>query len=226
MKDAAELRLKFLAGVGWLAEEPPEFRMRLAALGRWIALRRGEPLYEAGDEPIAIYGLGEGLLDLSVPLPHGEEVMVHRAPPGFWIGDGVILTGMKRAITVRAASTARVFAIPEGGLRHSLERFPGDWVSLHRLAARNAALAVTALAEMIALPPRERFACLVLRCVAPDGTVRATQEELGRMTGMSRIAFRRAFRALIDEGVVRTEYGTIRVLDRPRLEAIARAPRA
>ena len=224
MKDDNDAgRLKSLAVSGWLADEPANVRARFATLGNWIALRRGEALYEAGDEPVAIYGLGEGLLDISVPLPGGEDVLIHRAPAGFWIGDGVILTGRPRVVSVRAATEVRVFAIPEGALRHSLKRHPEDWEALHRLAARNAALAVTAFAELLALSPTQRFACLLLRCLAPDGTVRATQEELGRMAGMSRVAFRRAFRDLITEGVVRTEYGTIRILDRARLQAIAQA---
>ena len=221
--DIETLRLKLLSTTGWLAEEPADVRARLGALGRWIKLRRGAALFEAGDAPAAIYGLAEGLLDISVPLAHGEEVLIHRAPPGFWIGDGMILTGMKRVLSVRAATEVRVFEIPEGPLRQSLARFPGDWVSLHRLTGRSAALAVTALAEMIALPPRQRFACLLLRCAADDGIVRVTQEELGRMTRMSRAAFRRAFRDLIVEGVVRTDYGTIRIADRARLETIADA---
>lgn len=227
MKDSSpSSRLKSLAISGWLADEPAEIRARLAALGRWVALRRGTAVFEAGDEPIAIYGIDRGALDICVPLAHGEEVLIHRAPPGFWIGDGAILTGLKRVLSVRAASDSRVFAIPEGALRRNLERFPEDWVALHRLSARNAALAATALAQTIALPPAQRFACLLLRCVSPDGMVRATQEELGRMAGMSRVAFRRAFRELIAESVVLTEYGSIRILDRARLEAIAQTHRA
>ena len=137
----------------------------------------------------------------------------------------MILTGRERVLSVRAATVVRVFTIPERALRHSLKRHPEDWVSLHRLTGRNAALAVTAMAEIIVLPPRQRFACMLLRCMAPEGTVRATQEELGRMAGMSRAAFRRAFRELIAEAVVLTGYRTIRVLDRARLKAIAHAPR-
>ena len=219
-------RLETLASSGWLAEEPDDVRTRLAALGRWIVLRCREPLYEAGDEPIAIYGLGTGLLDILVPLDHGEDVLIHRAAPGFWIGDGVILTGMRRSLSVRAASDCRIFAIPAGALRHNLARHPDDWVSIHRLTAINATLAVTALAQHLALPPRQRFACLLLRCVSPEGTVHATQEELGRMAGMSRVAFRRAFRELIAEGIVRTEYRSTRIVDRARLEEIAGSPAA
>jgi DNA-binding GntR family transcriptional regulator len=50
-----------------------------------------------------------------------------------------------------------------------------------------------------------------------------TQEELGRMAGMSRAAFRRAFTALIEAGAVRTEYGGVQIADRAALERAAEA---
>ena len=207
MTQVDHAQLKILASVGWLSGESAEFRARVSAIGRWISLSRGESVYEAGDEPMAIYGLGEGLLDVLVPLGEDEEVLIHRAPPGFWIGDGTILTGTKRAVSVRTARDSRLFAVPGGALKQQLSLFPEGWVALQRLSARKAQLAVTALAEVLALPPRRRFALLLLRCASPDGVVQATQEELGRLMGMSRMAFRRAFRDLMDQGIARTDYG-------------------
>jgi DNA-binding GntR family transcriptional regulator len=72
------------------------------------------------------------------------------------------------------------------------------------------------------LPPRRRFALLLLRCASPDGVVQATQEELGRLMGMSRMAFRRAFRDLMDQGIVRTDYGRVTVIEPDKLAEIAR----
>jgi CRP-like cAMP-binding protein len=218
---SGDLRLKALAAEGWLAEEAAAFREHVAAIGRWLSLPRGDSVYEAGDEPMAVYGLGEGFLDVLVPLGQDEEVLIHRAPPGFWIGDGTILTGTKRTISVRAAVDSRVFVISESALGHHLARFPEDWAALHRLSARNARLAVTALAETLALSPRRRFACLLLRCAPRDNVVHATQEELGRLMGMSRMAFRRAFRDLLDQGVVRTDYRAVTIVDPTRLAEIA-----
>jgi CRP/FNR family transcriptional regulator, cyclic AMP receptor protein len=153
MTQVDHAQLKILASVGWLSGESAEFRARVSAIGRWISLSRGESVYEAGDEPMAIYGLGEGLLDVLVPLGEDEEVLIHRAPPGFWIGDGTILTGAKRAVSVRTARDSRLFAVPGGAPKQQLSLFPEGWVALQRLSARNAQLAVTALAEVLALPP-------------------------------------------------------------------------
>jgi len=213
--------LGLLDRTGWLSDLPLDFRERMARIGRRTTLSRGASLYEVGEAPQAIYGLAEGLLDVSIPIGPDEEVTVHRAPPGFWIGDGALLSGLPRVLSVRAAADCRLFRIPHAALIRVLEANPGDWMYLHRLSTLNAALCMHTLAEVIALPPRARFARLLLRIAPPDGTVHATQEELGRMAGMSRAAFRRAFRSLIRSGALETGRGTIRIHDRAALERAA-----
>lgn len=190
----------------------------MAALGRWTSVPRGRALYTVGEEPDAIFGLGDGLVDISLPIDDNEEVTVHRAPPGFWFGDGALLSGVPRLLTVTAATDCQIFRIPHGPLRRHLDENPGDWRYFHHLATLNAVLATGALAEALALPARPRFARVLLRLAGPDGAILATQEEMGRMAGMSRAAFRRAFRSLIEAGVLETGRGTVRIHDREALE--------
>lgn len=210
--------LGVLSTTGWLAEQPPEFREAIARAGRWSGLAKGARLYSAGEEPTAMYGLGEGLLDVAIPINDEEEVTVHRAPPGFWIGDGALLSSLPRELSVEAATFCRVFRVPIAAIQRILAAHPGYWMHFHRLSSRNVTLAVRVLAEMIALSPKARFARLLLRIACPDGSVHVTQEELGRMAGMSRVAFRRVFASLIDSGAVETGYGGIRILDAAALE--------
>jgi CRP-like cAMP-binding protein len=130
-------------------------------------------------------------------------------------------------LTVVAVTECEVFRIPQAPLRQVLEENPGDWRCLHHLATLNGLLAVQALAEALALPARPRFARVLLRLALPDGTVAATQEELGRMAGMSRAGFRRALGALIAAGVLETGRGTVRIHDLAALEREAEiSPRA
>jgi CRP-like cAMP-binding protein len=210
--------LRTLPAGGWLAQQPVEFQARMAEAGRWTTLSRGGLLYTVGDVPNAIYGLGEGLLDISIPTGGGEEVMIYRAGPGFWIGDSALLAETTRSITVSAAVESRIFRIPIKAVRRALAEHPEDWICFFRLNHANGSLAVSILAEVLSLPPRARFARMLLRQSGPDGSVRATQEELGRMAGMSRAAFRRALSALIDAGALHTEYGGVRIVDRAALE--------
>lgn len=213
--------LRTLPSEGWLAEEPKEFRMRMASIGRWTTVPRGALVYASGDAPNAFFGLGEGLIDVSIPIGGDEEVIIHRAGPGFWIGESALMAETSRAVTLQAASDCRVFRIPISKVRRGLAEHPGDWHSFFRLINKNALLAVHILAETIALPPRVRFARTLIRMANAEGLVSVTQEELGRLSGMSRAAFRRAFSELIDAKAVLTKYGQIQILDRAALNRAA-----
>lgn len=97
--------LRSLASVGWLGEQPAAFKNRIAKIGRWINIRRGQVVYAVGDEADAIYGLGHGLLDVAIPIDDERQVVIHRATAGFWIGDSALLAGSVRTITLSAAAT-------------------------------------------------------------------------------------------------------------------------
>lgn len=213
--------LRSLSSTGWLSNESLAFQARIANAGRWVVLTRGKLLYAVGDEPTAIFGLEQGQLDISIPISEDEQVTVHRTTPGFWIGDGALLAQVPRQLTVTAAVDSRLFKVPAGAIHKILAEHPEDWSCFYRLAALNATLCVHVLAETLALPPRARFARTLLRMISDDGRIRVTQEELGRMVGMSRAAFRRAFRALIEAGIIETEYGYLRVRDLSALKKAA-----
>ena len=213
--------LKALATLGWLSGQPLPFQKRMAQLGRWVSVRRGQVVYTVGDAADAIYGLGEGLLDVSLVVSDEREVIIHRATPGFWVGDSALLAGSVRTVAISAPSDAQLFKLPGPAVLQSLERHPEDWICFYRLSHSNVTTSLQALGEVISLPPRTRFARALLRLTSASGTVQLTQEELGRMVGMSRAAFRRAFAALIERGIVEVQYGGIRICDRPALEAEA-----
>ena len=197
--------LKNLTSVGWLADQPTDFQSRMASIGRWMRMRRGQVIYGMGDEADAIYGLAEGLLDITIPIDARRDVVIHRATPGFWIGDLALLAGSYRTLTLSAASDGQLFKLPAAAVHRNLEQHPADWVCFYRLSHINANRGLKALAEVISLPPRARFARALLRLTSPAGSVQVTQEELGRMVGMSRATFRRSFAALIEQGIVEVE---------------------
>jgi CRP/FNR family cyclic AMP-dependent transcriptional regulator len=216
-KELRSEQMRALSETGWLSLQPPDFQDRMIAIGRWTAVAQGKALYTVGEPPDAVFGLGSGRLDVSVPVGE-EDVVVHRAPPVFWIGDGALLSGVPRFLTVTAATDCEVFRIPHAPLRRVLDEHPGDWRYFHHLATLNAVLATQALAEALVLPARPRFARVLLRLAQADGTINATQEELGRMAGMSRAAFRRAFGTLIAAGMLEVRRGRVHIHDRTALE--------
>lgn len=214
-----------MSSVGWLAGEAPDFRDRLLSIARWRRYPAREDVYQVGDMPNGLFGLEKGRIDVLIPISDDEMVTIHRAQPGFWIGDSALLAGRTRGVSLVTHEECLILTVPALPLRRMLEERPHDYACFYRLSHANTTLALQVLAETIALPPRARFARMLLRLSSRDGVVEATQTELGALAGMSRAAFRRAFSELIEQGIVKMEYGAVRILDMQALRREVDKPR-
>lgn len=222
LQDADRVFLGKLAEVGWLSRQPAAFQAAIARLGRWRDFKAGEVIYLAGDEPDGLYGLAQGALEISFPLVGEEEVVLHRAEPGFWIGEAAILAGQTRFVTLVAASPARVLFLPRVELQRMIDADPRALHAFHEQSVGNQILTVTLLAEVLSLTPRARVARLLLRLADADGVVEANQEDLARLLGMTRSSIRRAIASLVDSGIVSSGYRRLVIEDRDRLEGLTR----
>ena len=209
-----------LAERGWLSTQPPEFQDWVARNGRWHVYFAGQVLYDAGEEPDALDGLGHGPLEATLPLFGDEPVTVYRAEPGFWIGEAALLSGATRVLSIVAATEARVFRVPAARIRTLLGERPEAWESFFSLSHLHAITATTLLAEALALSPRARLARMLLRLADEDGRVVARQEELARLIGMTRSSLQRTLAGLTAAGWVRSGYGCLLVHDQAALEAM------
>lgn len=210
-----------LSRKGWLSEQPEDFRERMLALAHWRTYPAGADLYQVGDEANAVLGLESGMADVSIPISGDEMVNIYRAQAGFWIGDSALIAQTERGLSIMAQTECLTLVIPAGKLMRHLEAQPRDLLYFFKLNHANVMLSLQVLSETIALPPRARFARMLLRLRDEAGVVHATQAELGAMAGMSRAAFRRAFLGLSETNIVRTEYGAVRILDMDALQAEA-----
>jgi CRP-like cAMP-binding protein len=219
-----ENRLQDLAPldqVGWLAAQPQDLKAWVVKTARWRYFAAGQDLYLAGDEPDGMYGLGAGALEVTFPLLGDEPVTIHRAEPGFWIGEAAEMAGVTRMVSVAAAVKSRVLHIPLGPLRGLLDSKPIYWRALYEQSFANVRTAVSLLAEALALTPRARLARLLLRLADADGRVRGNQEEFGRVIGMTRSGVRRSLASLVEAGTIRTGYRWLEIVDGDRLRRIA-----
>lgn len=207
--------------IGWLAGQDPEFRDWIAENGRWRSYVAGQPIYDAGEAPDALYGLGAGALDITFPLIADEPVVLHRAEAGFWIGESAVLAEGKRLLSLAAAREARLLRVPGPRIRALVAERPETLRAFYALSHANTLLALTLLAEALALSPRARLARILLRLADSDGRVLARQEEMARLLGMTRSSLQRALASLTEAGAVGSGYGSLQLRDRAWLEAIS-----
>jgi len=199
--------------VGWLAEQPHDFRAAVASTARWRSYDAGQFVYQAGDASDGLYGFAEGGLEITFPLIAEEPVAVYRAEIGFWIGDNAELSQTPRLVSVVASRPSRVLHWPGQAARALLAAEPLHWRSLYRLSARNVGTAVQLLSEVLALTVRARV-CRRLLALAPDkGEAPITQTDLAKLVGVTRGTLQRCLTDLAARGGVETHYGRIRVID-------------
>ncbi|MCF1707454.1 Crp/Fnr family transcriptional regulator [Tabrizicola sp. J26] len=216
--------LGVLAERGWLAEQPDALRDWIARNGRWKTYDRGQTIYSFGDPADALYGLGEGAVEVTLPLVGEEEVTVYRAELGFWIGEAAVLARLPRIISLHAATPCRLFRVPGVALRSLLDRQPELWPGFCALSLQNSGTAVQLLAEALSLSSRARLSRVLLRLSARDVRVEASQHDLARLIGMNRSSLRRALGSLEECGAIEQKYGSIIVRDRQALEVFCNEP--
>ncbi len=199
--------------VGWLADQPEDLQQWFAQVGRWQRFEPGQLLYLAGDTADGMYGLAEGALEITFPLVADEPVTIHRAEPGFWIGDAAQFSRRARMIGLSAATPARILRVSGADLERLLADSPRFWPCFYDLSSRNVETALTLLSESLALTVKARVCRRLLALAERDRDIQITQDDLAKLVGVTRATVRRAIAELAAEGGVETGYRSLRLSD-------------
>jgi CRP/FNR family transcriptional regulator, cyclic AMP receptor protein len=129
-------------------------------------------------------------------------------------------------VTAVCASSCTLLAISERALEDIAARWPTLWRALAALAYAYTRRTVRALAELIALPPRQRLAArLLLMAGGQDGArapvVRLGQQAIGEMIGVTRKSINAYLAEFERARLLETRYNHIVLLDLPGLTRVA-----
>lgn len=214
-----------LAGIPWLATLVPEERERAVADLRVVRAEPGELICRVGRPAAYWLGLVDGLLKMSNDSAQGLPMTFTGMPPGGWFGEGTVLKHEVYRYNIQALRSSLVAGITvqtfDWLLDHSIgfNRFVMKQLN-ERLGQFIAAREIDRLTH-----PDERVARNLAALFHPVlypgvGTLlRITQQELGYLVGLSRQRVNEALRTLQAAGVIRIEYGGVRVLDLDALRA-------
>ena len=207
------------ASIPWLAVLGPEERRRAEADLRVVRAEPGELICRFGRPAVFWLGMVDGLLKMSNDSAQGTALTFAGLPPGAWFGEGTLLKRESYRYNIEALRSSLVAGIGietfEWLLDHSIvfNRFVMNQIN-ERLGQFIAAREIDRLTH-----PDERVARNLAALFHPVlypgvGTLlRITQQELGYLVGLSRQRVNEALRTLQAAGVIRIEYGGVRVLD-------------
>lgn len=184
---------------------------RFVAKGGFVC-RKGEALE-------SWTGIIDGLVKMNNFSPSGKSVTFTGVPAGGWFGEGSLLKDDFRKYDVIALRDTRVAHMPRATFEWLLETsLPFTRFLLMQLNER--------LGQFIGLVETDRMLDVdtrVARCLASmfnshlypgiEKLVLISQEEIGYLSGASRQRANQALQLLEKAGLVRLDYGGIRVLD-------------
>jgi CRP/FNR family cyclic AMP-dependent transcriptional regulator len=168
-------------------------------------------------------GILDGLVKMSVDTPEGRTSSFTGISKGGWFGEGSLLKHELRRYDIVALRSTRIACVP----RFTFERLVDTSLAFNRflIDQLNARLSL-----FIGMVEHDRLLdadARVARCIAglfepqlypgAEPTVDITQQELGHLCGLSRQRTNRALRGLQEQGVISSDFHTLKVLNLRRL---------
>lgn len=217
-----------LAGIPWIALLAPDEAARVLGDLRVVEVEPGEVICRVGRPAVFWLGLIDGLLKMSNDSAQGMPITFTGVPPGGWFGEGTVLKHETYRYNIQALRRSLVAGI-------TIETF--DWLLGRSIAFNRFVMNQLneRLGQFIAAREIDRMSQPDLRVARSLGALfhpvlypgvgsllRITQQELGYLVGLSRQRVNESLRALQDAGLIRVEYGGVRVLDLEGLRSLRR----
>jgi CRP/FNR family transcriptional regulator, cyclic AMP receptor protein len=212
-----------IAAVPWLRVLKPEERVQAIGDLRVVEVQAGELVCRIGRPPSYWFGVIDGLLKMSTDTALGIPITFTGVPPGGWFGEGTVLKHEPYRYDIQALRKSLVAGISVATFDWLLDRSIGfnRFVMMQlneRLGQFIGAREIDRLTQ-----PDQRVARSLGALFHPTlypgvgSLLRITQQELGYLVGLSRQRVNQALNTLQAGGVIRIEYGGVRVLELERL---------
>jgi CRP/FNR family transcriptional regulator, cyclic AMP receptor protein len=217
-----------LADIPWLKTLDAHEREIATGGLKVVQVDTGELLCRVGRPATYWFGVIDGLLKMSNDSALGIPITFTGVPPGGWFGEGTVIKREVYRYNIQALRKSLVAGLTIDAFHWLLDRsIPFNRFITQQLNERLgqfiAAREIDRLSDADARVARS-LAALFHPVLYPGvgSLLRITQQELGYLVGLSRQRVNEALHTLQGQGVIRIEYGGVRVLDLPALRLTLR----
>ena len=218
-----------LDGIPWLGTLDAAERAVAVRDLRVVEVGTGELLCRIGRPATYWFGVIDGLLKMSNDTAQGIPITFTGVPPGGWFGEGTVLKRESYRYNIQALRKSVVAGLSVETFHWLMDRsIPFNRFIAEQLNERLGQFIGAREIDRMTDPDvrvARSLAALFHPLLYPGvgEVLRITQQELGYVVGLSRQRVNRALRSLDADGVIRIEYGGLRVLDLERLRGYGRA---
>jgi len=208
-----------LDGVPWLRPLTADERDRVAPQLRIGDAEPGELICRRGRTATYWFGVVDGLLKMSTETADGHTITYSGLTAGGWFGEGTVMKREPYRYNVQALRKSLVAGLPVDTFHWLLDHSIGfNRFVMNQLNERLAQFIGTIEADRTPSPEQRvarNLAALANPVLFPGvgEVLRITQQELAYLVGLSRQRVNEALKTLAAQGVLRIEYGGLRILD-------------
>jgi CRP/FNR family transcriptional regulator, cyclic AMP receptor protein len=214
-----------VAAIPWMAALTDDQRQRVLSEIKVGDALPGDFVCRTGRPVTYWFGVVDGLLKMSSDTIEGNTMTFTGVPPGGWFGEGTALKREPYRYNIQALRKSTVAGLPVDTfhwlLDHSIgfNRFVMNQIN-ERLGQFIAAREIDRMNNPDIRVARS-LAALFNPVLYPGvgEVLRITQQELAYLVGLSRQRVNEALSALQEQGVIRVEYGGLRVLSLDELRS-------
>lgn len=184
--------------------------------------RAGQMIYLQGTEPVCFYFLVSGMVRSFISSPDGEERVLAVFRSGDLMGEASFFDKSPRVTSAMAVEDSLIVPIDRQQLTATFEHHPELALPMLQYLARTVRM-LSAHVDNASLPAEQRVARYLLTQFSHAGSsLSCTHEQIGQAVGVSRVTVSRILGGLAKQGVVRTGYGTLDLLDIQALKQICK----
>ena len=180
----------------------------------------GQLIYLQGTEAQEFYYILSGTVRCFISSAEGDERILTLHHGGELIGEAAFFDRQPRVSSAVAVTRCALVAVDRRRLEEVFALHPDLAVSMLEYLARTVRL-LSAHVDGTFLRADQRVARYLLS-LSPgtDGELRCTHEEIGSSVGVSRVTVSRVLGELERQGLLKTGYRTVRLLDPDALEKL------
>ena len=194
----------------------------LESLGSVRRLGKGGIIYHQGDRAHSFYYIKKGRARVYMTSPDGAEKTLSTAAHGDILGEAAFFDKAPRISSAAALSVCEVAVIDENTLLSLIQEKPQTALELLSLLAQRIRQLSAQLDAMTFMRADERTARLLLQSYSGK-PVKLTHEEIAETIGATRVTVSKILNRFSREGLLKTGYGQIVILDVDGLSKIAGA---
>ncbi len=196
--------------------------------------KAGEVLFRKGDPGDKLFVLLVGRINISVVSEEGKEVVLNVLGPGAVFGEIALLDGRERTADATAGVDSHLLIIERRDFIPFLASHAEVAMRLLAVVCERVRWIAESYEDSLfmELPARLAKKLLILaetygEPVRPEGVrieIKLSQQDLGKMTGVSRESVNKLMRAWQEDGLIAHDRGRVIILDKDRLgRLVARA---